>query len=122
MRKSIRCFSVALVAVFLAACSKGGSSAVPTAAQTSAPSALPSPTSAPYALLLAADSPTPESQQLAVKAVESFCAQKGLALKRIAPGNALPEDYLQGAPSLVAAVGTGLGAAIQSAAQAHPEI
>ena len=122
MKKSIRGLSIVLFTVFLSACSKGGSSAVPTSSPTAAPSAIPSSTSAPYALLLAPDSPKPDSQQLAVKAVESFCTQKGLALKRIAPGNSLPEDYLLGAPSLVAAVGTGLGPAIQAAAQAHPEI
>ncbi len=114
--------SMGALAVFLAACAKGGSSAVPTATPTSAPSAIPSPTSAPYALLLSPDSPKPASQQLAVKAVKTFCAQKSLALKQIAPGNTLLEDYLQGGPSLVAAVGTGLGPAIQAAAQAHPEI
>ena len=113
---------IAALAASLAACSKAGSSAVPTSAATATLAAIPSPTSAPFVLLLAPDSPKPESQQLAVKAVESFCTQKGLALTRITPGNTVPEDYLQNAPSLVAAVATGLGQAVYAAAQAHPEI
>jgi basic membrane lipoprotein Med (substrate-binding protein (PBP1-ABC) superfamily) len=118
----IRWFFAAFFAASLAACSKGGSSVVPTSVPTATLTAIPSPTSAPFVLLMAPDPPKPESQQLAVKAVESFCSREGLALKRITPGNTLPGDYLQDAPNLVAAIGTGLGQAVYAAAQAHPEI
>jgi basic membrane lipoprotein Med (substrate-binding protein (PBP1-ABC) superfamily) len=71
---------------------------------------------------MAPDSPIPAAQQLAIQAVETFCKQKELALKRITPGSTVLEDYLPGTPSLVAAVGSGFGQAMYAAAQAHPEI
>jgi basic membrane lipoprotein Med (substrate-binding protein (PBP1-ABC) superfamily) len=117
----VRFFFAAILAASLAACSKSGPT-VPTASPTAAPTAVPSPTPAPYALLLAPDSPPAASLKLAVQAVETYCAQKGLALTRVIPGDAIPENTLQGGPGLVAAVGSGSGKAVYAAAQAHPEI
>jgi basic membrane lipoprotein Med (substrate-binding protein (PBP1-ABC) superfamily) len=71
---------------------------------------------------MAPDAPIPATQQLAIRAVETFCQQKGLALTRITPGNNALEAYLPGAPSLVAAIGSGFGQMVYAAAQAHPEI
>jgi len=122
MRNSVRWLLLALAAASLAACSKAGSSATPIPSASATLTAIPSPTSAPFALLLASDSPKSESQQLAVKAIESFCKQTGLALKRIPPAGAIPGDYLQGLPSLVASLGTGSGQAVYAAAQAHPDV
>jgi basic membrane lipoprotein Med (substrate-binding protein (PBP1-ABC) superfamily)/predicted small lipoprotein YifL len=122
MRKSIRWLSAVLFAVCLAACSQSGPRTIPAASPTATPSAVPSPRTAPFALLMAPESPISAAQQAAIRAVETFCEQKGLPLKRIAPGNAALENYPQGAPSLVVAVGSGFGQAVVAAAQAHPEI
>jgi basic membrane lipoprotein Med (substrate-binding protein (PBP1-ABC) superfamily) len=122
MTKSVRWFNAVVMAAFLAACSQSGSRTVPAATPTAEPSLVPSPTSAPFALLMAPDDPIPAAQKMAIQAVETFCREKGLALKRIAPGNTVLEEHPQGAPSLVAAVGSGFGQAVYAAAQAHPEI
>jgi basic membrane lipoprotein Med (substrate-binding protein (PBP1-ABC) superfamily) len=71
---------------------------------------------------MAPDPPKTAAGQLAVQAVEAFCAQKGLTLKRVSPGNTILGDYLPGTPSLVASVESGFGQAVSTAAQAHPEV
>ena len=122
MKKSVRWFIVAGIIAALTACSKGGVPAVPTALPTATLTSVPSPTSAPFALLMAPDAPIAAAQTLAIQAVETFCNQKGLALKRITPGSTVLGDTLQGTPSLVATVGSGFGQAVYAAAQTHPEI
>jgi basic membrane lipoprotein Med (substrate-binding protein (PBP1-ABC) superfamily) len=122
MRRSVRWFYSVLFAATLAACSQSGPRTVPAKPPTATIPAVPSSTSAPFALLMAPDSPFPDAQKKAIQAVETFCQQKGLALKRITPGDNALGDFPQGAPSLVAAVGSGFGKALVAAAQAHPEI
>jgi basic membrane lipoprotein Med (substrate-binding protein (PBP1-ABC) superfamily) len=122
MRKSIRWFLVAMVAAVAVSCSNGKASPLPTVSASATIAASPSPTSAPFVLLMAPDAPKAAAGGLAVQAVEAFCKQEGLALKRVTPGNTILGDYLPGTPVLVAAVGSGFGQAIFSAAQANPAI
>jgi basic membrane lipoprotein Med (substrate-binding protein (PBP1-ABC) superfamily) len=119
--KQIRLLVGILIAAALTACSQGG---MPTPSTPTPEATVPAatPTPEPFALLMAPEKPATEAEKMAVQAVEEFASQKGWELKRITPGNeALTPDSL-GNPGLVAAVGSGYGKAVYSAAQARPEI
>jgi basic membrane lipoprotein Med (substrate-binding protein (PBP1-ABC) superfamily) len=122
MKKAFFGIAVILTAASLLSCSKQPSPAAstPSATRESVPSA--TPTAEPFALLIAPETPATGAAALAVQAVEDFAAEKGWRLRRAAPGeDALAADRL-GSPGLVASVGSGLGPAVFSAAQAHPDV
>jgi basic membrane protein A len=121
-KKTLFGFALVLTAALLISCSKQPSPApsTPSATQEILPDA--TPTAEPYALLVAPEAPATGAAALAVQAVEDFAAKQGWPLRRAEPGEeALAAEGL-GNPGLVAAVGTGLGQALASAAQARPDL
>lgn len=120
--KRVTILFAVIFATSLSACAKEVTPTVSTASPTAKPVPISTPTSEPFALLMAPESQSTSAEQLAVRAVEEFASQRGWELKRVTPGEeALGADRL-GNPGLVAAIGSGLGQAVYSAAQAHPEI
>ena len=115
-----RLLSGILIAAALAACSQTETPAPSTPPAATVPAA--TPTGEPYVLLVAPESPPTKAAQLAVQAVEGFASEKGLALRRVSPGDAILASGPLGNPALVAAVASGDGPALTSAAQAHADL
>jgi basic membrane lipoprotein Med (substrate-binding protein (PBP1-ABC) superfamily) len=120
--QKIGCFFTVGIAVSLAACSGGGKTSPPAGTPTAEPALSPTPTSQPFALIMAPDPPQTSAERLAIQAVESFFSQMGLPVKHVTPGEKTLNLNLQNNPSTVAAVGSGFGEAVFAAAQARPEI
>jgi basic membrane lipoprotein Med (substrate-binding protein (PBP1-ABC) superfamily) len=119
--RQIHLLSGILIAAALAACSQ----AVTPARSTPTPGATvpaATPTGEPYVLLVAPENPPTKAAQLAIQAVEGYATEKGLALRRVLPGDAILSSGPPGNPALVAAVASGNGPELSAAAQAHPDL
>jgi basic membrane lipoprotein Med (substrate-binding protein (PBP1-ABC) superfamily) len=110
------------IAAVLAACSGGGNASPSAETPTAEVAQSPTPTSQPYAILIALDSPLTSAERLAAQAAETFFSQEGWRVERVAPREQILDPDMPGSPSMVVTVGSGFGDAISAAAQAHPEI
>jgi basic membrane lipoprotein Med (substrate-binding protein (PBP1-ABC) superfamily) len=112
----------ALATTVLAACGESVTPTVsiPTPAEATAQAA--TPTGEPFALLMTPEAPPTRAAQLAVQAVEDFASEKGWVLRRVTPGEDVLASGQPGIPAWVAAVASGYGQALTSAAQAHPDV
>jgi basic membrane lipoprotein Med (substrate-binding protein (PBP1-ABC) superfamily) len=118
-----RWFAAALVAVMTVSCSGGATPATATPSPTAeAVLPAPTPTPEPHAVIMAPDPAPSAAVELAVRAVEEFAAGQGWEVRRATPGQEVLGADRLGNPRLFAAVGSGYGAAVYSAAQAHPGI
>jgi basic membrane lipoprotein Med (substrate-binding protein (PBP1-ABC) superfamily) len=111
-----------LIAAALTACSQDATPTppAPTPAEATLPAA--TPTGEPFALLMAPDAPPTRAAQLAVQAVEAFASEKGWVLLRITPRDDVLASGQPGNPVWVAAVASGYGQALTTAAQAHTDV
>jgi basic membrane lipoprotein Med (substrate-binding protein (PBP1-ABC) superfamily) len=113
---------VILLAISAASCSGGTAAATPTPSPTV--EVLPTATSTPepYAVIMAPDPAPTAAVELAVRAVEDFAGERGWEIRRFTPGEEILGADRLGSPRLFAAIGSGMGSAVFSAAQARPEI
>jgi basic membrane lipoprotein Med (substrate-binding protein (PBP1-ABC) superfamily) len=107
----------------LSACS-GGQPGIATATlkPAASPTLAPSATPVPFIILYAPESPKTSMERQAREAISAFATDQGWQTQTLAPSAQVAAEALARQPKLVAGVGSGMGRAIQTAAQENPNL